>query len=139
MPQPEESVSIAIEYPDQDQADVKVDPGEVTIYYNRKGGPGDSKLARKVRWEVEGVHKGDHVVVRPKESLDEWTRTIFVPPAGKKHFEVTSEDRSVVCGPPVFGVDPGAFPIRWEYEAVVIRKGKMIGSCDPIVLIDKDP
>jgi len=136
---PHELVSISIKYPSQEQADVKVDPEEVTIYYNRNGDSGDPKLARQVEWKVSDEKAGDRVVIRPKGSLDPSTKAIFKPPAGKKHFEATSKEPAIDCGTPEFDVVPKPLHIAWEYEAVVIRAGKEIGDCDPTILIEEDP
>lgn len=141
MPNPEVLVNIRITYPSPEKAGVKLDPEKVTIYYNLNGDSGDPKLARKVRWEVEGIRPGDRVVVRPKSSVDESTKKIIGPPEGKARLEVTNEERSIACGVPNFKdhPTPPSLPVHWEYEAVAFRGSQGIGSHDPIVVIDEDP
>ena len=99
----------------------------------------DSRKARQVRWVARNLDARDRVTIRPKESQPEAVRHLFNPGQMGK-FEVSSEENSIVSGPPVESVLSDQSPtfIRWEYDVFVKRNGVEIGHKDPVIMIHKE-
>lgn len=120
------------------EAKVTVEPEKVTLFFDRSGSPARTDLPRRVRWVVIGVERGDRVVVRPKDPDDAQWENLFTSVGDQGHLEATSEKTSIVCERPACGTAT-KLPLEWTYEAIVQRGGDVIGTCDPVVMIEEDP
>ncbi|HEX9736301.1 MAG TPA: hypothetical protein VGG06_30425 [Thermoanaerobaculia bacterium] len=129
------SITITLDY-SQEPAGISVEPEIATIH--RHSAP------NRVSWKAVNIAFGDEIVISSKSYLSDHVRGVF---GGRSDFTLTHAAATIVTDEPSTSALSALQAlarvpdqkIYWIYDVILRRAGETIGSCDPIVLIDKDP
>lgn len=101
------------------------------IYYPRARDAGASDYPRELAWVVNHLRRGERVVIRAKPDQPD----VF----DHQEFEVAFPDHFVATGPVKRSLAKTRKGYRWDYNVILERRGKVLQTLDPTVIVTEEP